>query len=184
MRSVTPIYCQECARANSEAAKRCIWCGVPIVDRGSPHEFAATQIEIEYLDGIERLDDSATVRMVISREGIEVSETVPGSRTFKIPASSIFDANVVDASTIIEGKHGRSVRWRLALGPFAPVVRAKKTPDIKRKHDYRLAIRYREGSETRTALFHTEDSAGLRVLERLARIVTTLVRLQAERSGD
>jgi hypothetical protein len=25
------------------------------------------------------------VRMVINRDGIEISETVPGSRTFKIP---------------------------------------------------------------------------------------------------
>ncbi len=182
MRSVTPIYCQECARANSEAAKRCLWCGVPIVDRGSPHEFAATQIEIEYLGGIERLDDSATVRMVISREGIEVSETVPGSRTFKIPASSIFDANVADASTVIEAKHVRSARWWRALGPLAPVVRGTKTPDT-RNHDYHLAISYREGSETRTALFHREDREGLRVLERLARTVMTLVRLQAEGSG-
>lgn len=180
--SLTPSYCQECGRANGEAAKRCLWCGVPIVDRDSPREFAATRIEIEYLDGIERLDDSATVRMVLSRDGIEVNETVPGSRIFKIPASSIIDATVVDGSTVVVGKRVRSAWWWLALGPFAPVVRGKKTPDTK-KHDYLLAIRYKEGSETRTAVFHREDRAGLPVVEGLARIVTTIVRLQAEGSS-
>lgn len=179
---MTPIYCQECGRANGKAAKRCLWCGVPLVDRDSPHEFAATRIEIEYLDGIERLDDSATVRMVISRDGIEVCETVPGSRTFKIPASSIVDATVVDGSTVVEVKRVRSSWWWLVLGPFAPLVQRKKTPDTK-KHDYLLAIRYKLGSETRTAVFHRQDRAGLPVVEGLARIVTTLVRLQADGSS-
>ena len=179
--SATPIYCQECGRANGEAAKRCLWCGVPIVDRESPHEFAPTRIEIEYLDGIERLDDAATVRMVISRDGIEVSETVPGSRKLKIPASSITDATVVDASTVVEGKQDRSAWWLLALGPFAFFVPRKKAPDTK-MHDYLLAISYKVGSETRTAVFHREDRAGLPVVEGLARIVRTLVRLQAEES--
>ena len=176
---MTPIYCQECGRANGASAKRCIWCGVPIVDRGTPENFAATRIEIDYLDGIQRLDNPATVRMVISREGIEVSETIPGSRKFNISASSIVDANVVDSSTVIEGKRVRSAWWWLALGPFALVVPGKKTPDTK-QHDYLLAIRYKDGSEMRTVVFHREDRAGLPVVEGLARIVRTLVRLQAE----
>jgi len=121
--------------------------------------------------------------MVIGREGIDVSETVPGSRTFKIPASSIIDATVVDGSTIVEGQYVRSPWWWLALGPFAVFVRGKKTPDIK-NHDYLLTIRYKQGSETRTAVFHREDRAGLPVVEGLARIVKTLVRLQAESSND
>lgn len=179
---MTPIHCQECGRANGASAKRCIWCGVPIVDRGAPEEFAATKIEIDYLDGIERLDDAATVRMVISRDGIEISETVPGSRKFKISASSIIDANVVDGSTVVEGKRVRSGWWWLALGPFAVFVPGKKAPDTK-KHDYLLTIRYKEGSETRTAVFHREDRSGLPVVEGLARIVRTLVRLHAERHG-
>lgn len=176
---MTAIYCQECGRANGEAAKRCLWCGVPIVDPSSPHEFAPTRIEIDYLHGIERLDESATVRMVISRDGLEVSETVPGSRTFKIPASAILDAKVVDASTHIEAKQSRSAPWGLAFGPFARATRDKKAPDT-RKHHYLLTIKYKQGSETRAAVFHSEDSAGLTVVERLARIVTALVRLQAE----
>jgi hypothetical protein len=180
---MTPVHCQECGRANGETAKRCIWCGVPIVDRGAPEDFAPTRIEIDYLDGIERFDDSATVRMVISRDGIEISETVPGSRKFKIPAGSIIEATVVDGSTIVEGKRARpSPWWWLALGPFALAVPGKKTPDTK-NHDYLLAIKYKEGTEIRTAVFHREDRAGLPVVEGLARIVRTLVRLQSEGSN-
>jgi len=63
---MTPTYCQECSRANGASAKRCIWCGVPLVNQNAPEEFAATKIEIDYLDGIERLDGSATVRLIIN----------------------------------------------------------------------------------------------------------------------
>jgi hypothetical protein len=150
------------------------------VDRSSPNEFAATRIEIDYLHGIERLDDAAIVRMVISRDGIEVSETVPGSRTFIIPASAIFDAVVVDASTFVEPNDpGSESRW-LTLWPFARGRQVKKTT---KKHDYLLAIKYNQEGETRTAVFRSEGRAGLPVVERLARIVTTLVRLEAEGSS-
>lgn len=179
---MTPIYCQECSRANGASAKRCIWCGVPIVSRGGKEDFAATKIEIDYLDGIERLDGSATVRLVINRDGIEVSETVPGSRTFKIPAASIIEANVVDGSTVTEGKRVRSGWWWLALGPFAVLVPGKKAPDTK-NHDYLLTIKYRQENETRTVVFHREDRAGLPVVEGLARIVRTLQRLHDEGSN-
>jgi hypothetical protein len=179
---MTPTYCQECSRANGASAKRCIWCGVPLVNQNAPEEFAATKIEIDYLDGIERLDGSATVRLIINRDGIEVSETVPGSRTFKIPAASIVEANVVDGSTVTEGKQIRSGWWWLALGPFAVLVPGKKTPDTK-NHDYLLTIKYSQGSETRTAVFHREDRAGLPVVEGLARIVRTLVKLHNQGSS-
>ncbi len=178
---MTPIHCQECGRANGATAKRCIWCGIPIVDRDSPESFAATRIEIDYVDGIERLEDAATVRLVISKEGIEVSETVPGSRRFTIPANSILDATVVDGSTVTEGDRVRSRWWWLAVGPFAILAPGKKAPDTK-KHDYLLKIKYKEGSETRTAVFHREDQAGLPVVEGLARIVRTLVRLHDDAS--
>jgi hypothetical protein len=153
------------------------------VDRGSPESFAATRIEIDYVDGIQRLEDAATVRLVISREGIEVSETVPGSRRFTIPANSILDATVVNGSTVSEGDRARSRWWWwLAVGPFAVLAPARKAPATK-KHDYLLKIKYKEGSETRTAVFHREDQAGLPVVEGLARIVRTLVRLHDDSSS-
>ena len=49
---MTPTYCQECGRANAAAARRCIWCGLPLVDKGTPARFEPTRVEIDYLDGI------------------------------------------------------------------------------------------------------------------------------------
>jgi hypothetical protein len=134
-----------------------------------------TRVEIGYLDGIERFEDAKPVRLVISAEGIEVAELVPGTRSVKIPASSILEANSVDASAIIEGKRVRPKWWWLALGPGALLIPGKKTLDVK-EHDYILTIKYRAGTETRNAVFHREDRAGRAVVEGLARIVTSLVR--------
>lgn len=134
-----------------------------------------TRVEIGYLDGIERFEDAEPVRLIISAEGIEVSELVPGTRSVRIPASSILEANAVDASTMIEGKRVRPKWWWLALGPGALLIPGRKTPDVK-EHDYILTIKYRAGTETRNAVFHREDRAGLAVVEGLARIVTSLAR--------
>jgi hypothetical protein len=179
---MTPIYCHECGRANGAMAKRCLWCGMPIIDRGKPSSFEATRVEIDYLDGIERLDNPAPVRLVIDGTGIEVSELMPGSRSIKIPAASLIRASVVDGSNMVEGKRVRSPWWWLALGPFAVVVKGKKMPDTKR-HDYLLTVKYRSGGEERNAVFHREDRAGLSMVEGLARIINALVRLKSKDSG-
>jgi len=44
-------------------------------------------------------------------------------------------------------------------------------------------IRYRAGEETRTAVFHRQDRAGLNVVEGLARIINMLVRFTKEKRG-
>ena len=176
---MTPIYCHECGRANGARAKRCIWCGLPIVDQGKPSSFEATRVEIDYIDGIERLDYPAPVKLVINGDGIEVSELMPGSRTIKIAAPSLIQANVVDGSTTVEGKRVRSPWWWLALGPFALVIKGKKKPDTK-KHDYLLTIKYRADGGERNAVFHREDRAGLPMLEGLARIINMLVRMKSK----
>src|SRR5512132_725737 len=98
---MTPTYCQECGRANAAAAQRCIWCGLPLVDKGTPASFAPTRVEVDYLDGIERFDEPGPVRMLINAAGIEVSEQMPGSRTAHIAARSIIDASTVDASLMV-----------------------------------------------------------------------------------
>lgn len=171
----SPIYCNECTRPNGATAVTCIWCGVPMFNGGAVGAVSTTRVEIGYLDGIERFEDAEPVRLIISAEGIEVSELVPGTRSVRIPASSILEANAVDASTMIEGKRVRPKWWWLALGPGALLIPGRKTPDVK-EHDYILTIKYRAGTETRNAVFHREDRAGLAVVEGLARIVTSLAR--------
>ena len=173
---MSPIYCDECGRANGASAKKCIWCGAPTSNGSKAGSIETTRVEIGYLDGIDRFEDAGPVRLIISVEGIEVAELIPGTRSVKIPASSILGANVVDASTMIEGKRERSKWWWwLAIGPVALLIPGRKTPDVK-EHDYILTIRYKAGNETRNAVFHREDRAGLSVVEGLARIVTSLVR--------
>jgi len=172
---MSPIYCHECGRANGASAKKCIWCGAPTTNGNKAGSIETTRVEIGYLDGIDRFEDAGPVRLIISVEGIEVAELIPGTRSVKIPASSILEANVVDASTMIEGKRKRPTWWWLALGPGALLIPGRKTPDVK-EHDYILTIKYKAGNETRNAVFHREDRVGLAVVEGLARIVTSLVR--------
>ena len=172
---MSPIYCHECKRANGAAARKCIWCGAPIIDATGTARLETTRVEIGYLGGIDRFEDSGPVRLIIGPDGIEVSELISGSRSVKIPASAILEVNVVDASTMIEGKRVRSAWWWLALGPLALLTRGRKTPDVK-EHDYILSIKYKAADGIRNAVFQRDDRAGLAVVEGLARIVTVLVR--------
>jgi hypothetical protein len=182
---MTPTYCQECGRANGAAARRCIWCGLPLVNQGTPSSFEPTRVEVDYLDGLERLGDPAPVRMLINADGVEVSEQMPGSRTAHIAAQAIVDANTVDASLAVEEKPARTPIWRYLILPFGIgwFFRKKPGPTEKKQHDYVLLIRYRDQGETRTAVFHRQDRAGLAVVEGLARIINMLVRITKERRG-
>ncbi len=174
---MSPIYCDECGRANGASARTCIWCGVPMFNRTTPGSIQTTSIEIGYLDGIERFLDAAPVRLIISAEGIEIAELIPGSRSVKIPASSILEASCADASTIIDTP-ARRKGWWLSLRRSAP------TRPVVRTYDYILAIKYKEADETRTAVFHRVDSAGLAVVEGLVRIVSSLIRQNALRNDE
>jgi hypothetical protein len=175
----TPTYCQQCGRANSAAARRCMWCDVPL-KRGTLQKFEPTRVEIEYLGGIDGLEDPTTVRLTISSSGIEVRSLTPGSKMSTISAYSIIDARVVDASTVTDGGRARAPWWWwLVLGPFALMVRGKKLPDVK-EHDYIFTVRYKRGNEVSSAVFHREDKMGLSMVEGLARIVTALVQRTAK----
>jgi hypothetical protein len=176
---MTQISCPDCGRTNGALAKRCLWCGVPLMDQGSPSSIETTRVEVDYLDGIDRLDNPTPVRLTVSAEGLEVSELMPGSRIVKIDASSLVQATVVDGSTIVEGKRARSPWWWIALGPMAVVVKGKKQPDTK-NHDYLLTIKYKEGGVERNAVFHREDRAGLTMIDLVARIINSLVRMRSK----
>jgi hypothetical protein len=180
---MSTIYCDECRRPNGASAKKCIWCGAAIVNGSASGAIETTRVEIGYLDGIERIEDAGPVRLIISAEGIEVVEVMPGTRSVKIAASSIIESNVVDASAMIEGKRVRPTWWWMALGPLALVIPGRKTPAVK-EHDYILTIKYQAGNETRNAVFHREDRVGLAVVEGLARIVESLVRQNGARAEE
>ncbi len=183
MAEITTIYCQECKRANTSAAKRCLWCGVPLIDQGTIENFQTTQIEIGYLDGIERLDNPCPVRLVVGPAGVEVSELMPGSRMIKIAADQLTGARVVDSSIIEEGKVVRA-GWRswLLLGALALVLPSKKLPD-KKKHDYILTISYNAAGEARNAVFQHQNWLGLTKVELFAGVINSIVRARKIRTG-
>lgn len=185
-RYMIPTYCQECGRTNGGAAKRCLWCGVPLIDKGAPDRFEPTRVEIDYLDGIERLDDPLPVRLVINADGVEVSELMPGSRTYKIAAAALVEASVVDASVTVEAKRKRPALWRIVLTPFGRKVWKEKPGETKavKQYDYVLTIRYRAGDAVRIAVFHRQDRIGLQVVDGLARIINLLVRITASRTAS
>jgi hypothetical protein len=180
---MTPIYCQECGRANGVSARRCIWCGSPIVEGGNPISFDPTQIEIEYLDGIERLDDPTPVRLRIDANGVEVTELMPGSRTIRLPAESLIRADVVDASVVVEPTRERRPLWKMLLLPFTFASGGEGEIVEMTQYDYVLTIRYKNGDGTRNAVFHRQDRAGLSIVEGLARIINMLARLKSNSSS-
>ena len=180
---MTPIYCQECGRANSLSARRCIWCATPIVHGGQPASFDTTQVEIDYLGGIWRLDNPAPVRLTINSEGVEVSELMPGSRTVRIAGESLIRADVVDASIVNQPGKKRLSFWKALVTPFNSQEWKRKSADTT-KHDYVLTIRYKEGDEVCNAVFHRQDRAGRVVVEGLARIVNMLAKLKSDSDID
>ena len=148
---------------------------MPITGKSISGDFEATRLEIEYLSGIDRLDDPGPVKLVVGPDGIEINEIIPGSRTIKIAAEKIIDATVVDASTVIEEKRKRRPIWWYIISPLAVAASGEKLPD-KKKHDYIITIRYEEEGEIRNAVFHREDSLGLSLVNGLAQIIALLVR--------
>lgn len=174
MAEITTVYCQQCKRANTSAANRCLWCGVPLIDSERLENFHSTQIEIGYLDGIERLDNPCPVRLVAGPAGLEVSELMPGSRVIKIAADALTGARVVDSSIVEEREKLRaSWRWRLLLGRLA--LPGQKRPDTT-KHDYILTISYKAAGEARNAVFQHQNRLGLTKVELFAGIINSIVR--------
>jgi hypothetical protein len=177
-----PTYCGECGRANGASALRCIWCGVPLVKAETPDYFEPTRVEMDYMDGLDRLDDPIPVKVLIDAAGIEVTEGMPGSRTARIPAESIIDASTLDASLTLETPAPRIPLWRWLITPLGSDSPRRQPPAEKKQHDYVLLVRYRSEDETRTALFHRQDSGGHLVVAGIARIINLLARITRERT--
>ena len=174
-----PIYCQKCKRANSAAAEKCIWCGVKIVAGEGPALVDKTNIDIDYLSGVDGFSEQGTVRLEVSRSGLTVTGAT-GGRSTVIPAASVVGVRVVDASyTVAGGRTRASWKWWLAIGPLALLLPGKRKPDVT-KTDYILTIKYKTGEQVRSAVFHREDRLALSLLEGLARIITSLVQSQVQ----
>lgn len=173
---MTHINCRQCGRANSKSAKRCIWCGMPVILSESPIRFDATRVEIGYLSGIERLDGPAPVSLEVNAEGVEVAELLPGSRVVKIAAEDLIEVKALgghiaqDKPRQHERKFGFSVR---ALVPFL-----KRAESRTNKREFLLTINYRFDDETRSAVFQSQDAGGAVQVEKLSRVIAMLIELK------
>ena len=179
MSSSAPVYCSECERVNASAATLCLWCGAPIMNGPLPPVFEPTQAELDYVGGIERLDDPMPVRLAISKAGIEIVEVMPGSRKILIPAGDIVDARVTGAGKPSSEKITPDPWWRRLR---RSIFGRSRTGDslIEETPLYTLTIRYEEAGEVRSAVFHRRGGAGLSMIQGLARSAASLVRLRVD----
>jgi hypothetical protein len=172
---MTTIYCQQCQRPNGASSKKCIWCDANL--SGSSTEIDTTTLEVDYVSGIDRLDNPGPVRMIISSEGIEIAEILPGSRSFKIPAASIIEVNVTASNVTTEAKE--RPWWRRITGSLKEASTNDSSESVQ--GDYVFTVRYERDNEVGTIVFRRYDPGGNMPVWRIA---DTLGRLTGQRQGS
>lgn len=121
------ILCHQCGRPNSARTARCIWCSVAIPGERSADGFEPISVELEYVEGIDRLEDAGPVRFLLTSDRIEIRELMPGSRAVRIPIESVIEARVSRAPAF-------ETRW--------PVLEI----EYRLHDDIRTAVFCREGA--------------------------------------
>ena len=181
MKNSAAVQCRECGRTNGPLAALCLWCGAPMAGApASTPPFEPAQAELDYVSGIGRLDDPAPVKLSVGEAGIEISETMPGTRRIVIDAASVIDARVSDEGRVSEGQ-SRQTWWRKLTESF---LRSENKGRIRpaENRNYSLTIRYQEEGRLRAAVFHRRGSAGLLMIQGLARAVASLVGQRSQRA--
>jgi len=173
---MSAIYCQQCGRANGAASKVCIWCSATIADSTST-EIETTTLEVDYVSGIDRLDNPGPVRMVISTEGIEIAEILPGSRSFKIPATSIIEVNV--SASNVSTEPAQRPWWRRMLESRRS--RSRQPIVENNEGNYVFTVTFEQDNEVGTMVFRRYDPSGHMPVWRVA---DTLGRLTGQRRGS
>jgi len=176
----TAIHCPECNRANRADAKRCMWCGAAVTSDNSAAASLVSSVEVEYVRGIERLDNPAPVRIAVDGSGLVISELIPGTRSTRIQNADIIGARAVAKRPAGEPSPRRFGRWWRGLHSFASDDKLEGSTDGRRGHT--LSIRYRDGEAVRTAVFQREDTIGLALINGLARLIGSVARSKGRRS--
>jgi len=170
------IYCQRCQRPNGASSQKCIWCEANLSGSTST-EIETTTLEVDYVSGIDRLDNPGPVRMVISSEGIEIAEILPGSRSFKIPTASIIEVNVAASNVTTEAKE--RPWWRRITGSLKEASTNDSSESVQ--GDYVFTVRYESDNEAGTVVFRRYDPGGNMPVWRIA---DKLGRLTGQRQGS
>jgi hypothetical protein len=174
--SARTLKCFDCERPNPVQATRCMWCSLPIVNHEAPEKFAHTKFELHYLGGIARLDNPEPVSLTVSLSGIEVKESLPGSRRVEIAADAIIEAHIIN--NIQKVKVEKKISWwrKLVLDDEA-LEKHKRVEQIL--YDYIITIRYHAGEKTCSAAFQSEGKEGASVVHKAAKTINSLLRFKA-----
>lgn len=170
-----PVQCIECHRPNSPSANLCLWCGVLLNSKTALEYFPTTVVELDYLSGIDRLDNPMPVRLTINTDGVEVKEVLPGSRVFLLAPDAIIEARVVDKIERIKIEKRASLLQKL-LNESSTLQSQQFTEQIT--HDFILTIWYRLQEKVFTAAFHRLDDAGKAMVNNTAKTINALVKWQ------
>jgi hypothetical protein len=176
---MTTIYCQQCGRANGAASKVCIWCSANIADSTST-EIETTTLEVDYVSGIDRLDNPGPVRMVISSEGIEIAEILPGSRSFKIPATSMIEVNV--SASNVPTEPTERPWWRRMFE--SKRGRSTSQSNERTEGNYVFTVKYEQEDEVGTVVFRRYDPSGHMPVWRVADTLGRLTGQQRSPAGS
>jgi hypothetical protein len=171
-----PVKCPACHRPNSPVASLCLWCSAFLDSKDALAHFPTTVVELDYLSGIDRLDNAMPVRLTISAAGVEVKEVLPGSRIFLLSADVIIEARVVDKIEKVKVERRTSLLQKLLSDPSS-----QQGPQFIEQitHDYILTIWYRLDEKVFTAAFHREDDAGKAMINNVAKNINSLVKFAA-----
>jgi hypothetical protein len=157
-----------------------MWCAQATgLDDGRNTPFAS--VEVDYLSGLERLNDPTPVRIVVDADGVTVSELMPGTRTTRIPSQRIIGALAL-ANTAVAEPEPELPNWLRSRREVAaaPPIDHGHLPEETRGHA--LKIRYRDGDEIKTAVFKRDDAAGFSLIDRIARSITSQARIKTRQS--
>lgn len=153
-----------------------MWCGESLSAAFAPSDFPTLTVELDYLHGIARLDNAMPVRLTINSDGIEVKETMPGTRLYQIAAAAILEVRVNTRIEKIKVEKKTSLLKKYLLHsaenqarPFTEVIH----------RDYLLTIQYRADGQTCAATFHRETAAGKALIHKVAKALNSLVKAQA-----
>ncbi|MEW6208696.1 MAG: hypothetical protein AB1631_10040 [Acidobacteriota bacterium] len=147
---------------NATEAHSCLWCGAIFESRES--KAREMVIELEYLDGLERLTDPTPVRLTLRADGIKISEVMPGTRSIWIGADQIVEARA--------SRSLRSVGKAPSRGLLGRLSRSQNPPNRQEM----LTIRYRAGEAIHSATFRREESATFSRLDQIARMISSMVK--------
>lgn len=148
---------------NATEASSCLWCGARF--EGDQSKAREIVIELEYLNGLERLTDPTPIRLTVRADGIKISEVMPGTRAVWIALDQIVEARTSASLRSVGKAPSRSLFGRLSRSE-------NKEPNRQQI----LTIRYRIGDTIHSVVFRREESDSFSRLDQIARMISLMAK--------